>query len=249
VSKPFLPYLWFLLPRTLKPADGTTDSELGKAVEVLASLLDDARQAVFDARRAWLPATSNEEALDILGADRLIHRMQGESDEDYQQRVMAAFDLHRQGGTEPGMVMAMVLMGFDWATVDEPRDPITWHLDGAVTLDGMTLIGGRTRWAEFIVTLPAPPEGMTAERLADVLRQVRTWKPAHTMLANLVLSANELLEDEVPDTEDEIAVAVTAPSEDLYAWPVVLLDGSHDLDSTWDLDQGMDTLELEVINL
>ena len=242
----FADYLWFLLPRPLRHPSGLAASEIGRLVDVLGGLLDDARDAGFQVRRAWFPQTAAGAALDLHGAERELIRWPGESDDAYRARLVAAFELHQAGGTIPGMVLAMETLGHAGARVIEPREA-NIRLDGACDLDGSWTLGSRLSWALFEVAIQAPADGLSADELARILHTVRTWKPAHTRLAALVLELGDLLEDAYPETPDAMAVAVALAPSDPYAWAARLLDGTWSLGGSVPLDQRHDTLTVEVL--
>jgi hypothetical protein len=257
-TRPFFPYLWFLLPKPLKAPEhvsapgggrprrhGRDENEIERTVQVLASLLDDLKSAVFSVRSSWVTASAEGQALDLIGADRMLRRIPGESDDDYRARLLAAFDLYQQGGTLPGMKLAMELVGEPEAEVEEPRVP-AYH-DGTLHRDGGAFHGGWVSWARFMVKLALREAGLPADHLATVLRQVDEWKPAHTMLAHLVLDTQESLSDEVPVTTDSLALGLQAALSDLYAWPGLMHNGAALRDGTHHHDGAQDTLQVEVI--
>lgn len=242
----FFPYLWFLLPKPLKRTVGELETEVRRTVDVLASMLDDARQMVFDVRRAWMPHTASGAALDQHGIERWMTREPGETDEQYQARLAAAFELHQQGGTIPGMVLAMERLGYDDAEVIEPKTASTRH-DGAASYDGSVRYDSVLSWATFIVRVEASADGLSEDELARLLRTVRRSKPAHTMLAWLAVSTTPLLDDEFGEADDDGLFLDVAPSlAEVFPWPCPMYDGAYAHDGAVAYGSGMDSLMVEV---
>jgi len=246
VSRPAAEYLWFLLPRPFKAAADGVVSEVRRTVDVLGSLLDDARQACFEVRRAWFPQTAHGQALDLHGLERQLVRQAGETDEAYALRLANAFDLHQMGGTVPGMVLAMASIDHPGATVLEPRN-LNVRLDGTRPLDGTWTLGEALTWATFIVQISATNDGLADDEIERILRTVRQWKPAHTRLAELALDLGDLLEDLYPAAEEALFLELHPDLADAYAWPIRFLDGSWDLAGAVTLDQEIETLQVEVL--
>lgn len=243
--KTFLAELWFLLPRPLKRAG--EESEIRKVVEVLASLFDDLKTAAFNVRRAWHTATAHDIgdglALDIIGADRNLRRYPGESNVDYQARLERAWELYQAGGTVPGMVLAMELIGIPDATVLEPR--VRHRCNGVLRANGASRIGS-LQWASFHVAFEMPAS-LPSERLALILRTIDDWKPSHTMCATLLLQAGNWTDS--CEAEDQLAFVSTrsTSSEDLYAWPVPMCNGVYRCNGAIRADAHVDTLSFEVL--
>lgn len=241
--KRFAPYFWFLLPKPCKRAAPGDQTEIRRVVEVLGSLFDDAKLAIFRVRRAWTTKTAPAEALDLIGADRDLRRMPGEEEDAYRRRLLSAFDLYQQGGTVPGMVLAMELLGYPGAEVSEPRSPRRY--DGSMRYAG-TLRYGEVEWALFTVTLD-PGVSLTSERLDLVLRTIHRWKPAHTMLAYLVLAPAPWQDDCLPtDAGLDLVMDHSMDLADLYVWPVAIYDGTYQHDGAVLHDGEIDPLSVRV---
>lgn len=246
MSAPIADYLWFLLPTPLKSAAAGVATDVRRTVDVLGTLLDDARAAAFTVRRAWFPQTGAGAALDLHGLERQIARGPEEADDAYCVRLAGAFELYEQSGTVPGMVLAMTSLGHEGATVIEPRD-VNVRLDGSRVLDGSWFLDARLTWATFMVQIAAVEGGLDNEGVLQILRTVRKWKPAHTRLAELVLDFGDLLEDLYPEAEESLFFELHPDLADLYAWPARFLDGSWLLDGSVLLDQELETLQVEVL--
>lgn len=240
--KRFAPYFWFLLTKPFKRSPPDDQTEIRRTVEVLASLFDDAKAAIFRVRRAWTTKVAPDAALDLIGADRDLRRLPGEDTEAYRARLLSAFDLYQQGGTVPGMVLAMDLLGYS-AKVEEPRTPRQY--DGSF-VHGGSVRYGEVEWALFTVSLD-PGVSITLERLELILRTIHRWKPAHTMLAYLVLAPSPWQDECVPtDAELALAFDYSCDLSEPYAWPVAMYDGTYRHDGVVVHDGDIDPLSLEV---
>lgn len=163
--------------------------------------------------------------------------------ETYRQRLISAFDLYQQGGTVPGMILAMELLGYPNAKVAEPRTPRLY--DGAYSHTG-TIRYGDIVWAVFTVEIETP--ALSPERLDLILRTIDRWKPAHTMLAYLVLAPGSLADECLAsDSALDLAFDHTLEISDLYAWPVAMYDGTHTHGGEVSHNGEMDLLDIEVL--
>jgi len=245
--KSFTTYLTFLLPKPLrKPDPAVTD--IKRLAQVLGGLLDEAMESVFQVRRCWFPgACPDGEAIDLHGDERDIIRLPGESHNDYRARVMAAFETYLAGGTVPGIVMAMDLLGHPGATVQEPRT--RYRHDGRLRRDGSARWCG-VQWATFTVTLPWV-DALKATHVADVVRQINRWKAAWTRLGGIVLdqsTAPASWSDAVVLAEDlEVVAGVGDALGDSTAMGRARHDGRHQHDGSVQYNGDTDVLELEIV--
>lgn len=99
----FADYLWQLLPPPFKKLF----EEVFKYVQTLGGMLDSLKTAIFTMRRNWFVRIATGQALDVHGEDRGIKRQVGESDADYQRRLVAAFEFYQAGGTRKGVLRAI----------------------------------------------------------------------------------------------------------------------------------------------
>ncbi len=149
--------LWAALSRPFKLKE---DGENRKWVQVLGSLLDDARESVLEVRRQWYTRHAHGWVLDLRGAERKIYRWYGESDEDYRKRIDGAFALYAAGGTLPGMRSALLQIGYGDVKITE-RSPT---------------------WARFMLEFDFPITRPMGRREWDILNfSVFKMKPAHTL--------------------------------------------------------------------
>jgi hypothetical protein len=221
----------------------TFRTEIERFVHVLAAMFDDAKAAVFALRRAWITQTALADALELIGSDRTLRRLPGEDEEAYRRRLLNAFDTYQQGGTVPGMVLAMDLLGFPGAHVHEPRTPRLY--DGSYAHAG-NMRYGDVVWALFTVEFETT--GLTAEQLEHVIRTVNRWKPAHTMLAYLVLVPGHFADDcTTADAALDLQWDYTFAQTDHYAWPVAMYDGVHAHNGSVWHDGELDPLDVEVL--
>ncbi|GIW28214.1 MAG: hypothetical protein KatS3mg070_1577 [Meiothermus sp.] len=109
-----------------------------------------------------------EDALNRLGTERGLIRYPGESLESWRTRVVGAWEFWRWSGTEYGLSLALLQLGYSSAIV-----PV-WTYDSA-------------RWSEFDVFIyPATRsyDGSPDER-SRILAIINQIKAAHTRLAKL----------------------------------------------------------------
>lgn len=183
----FAEYLWELLSRPYRPG-----SELKKWLEAYGVSLDELKDAVFRLRRAWVVGTAEGHALDAHGGDRGMPRLAGEADDSYRRRLEAAYHVYAMGGTMPGMKEALRAMGYPNAVVHELfKDGETGpRRNGQYFYNGSVQHRGGVRWAEFSVKTQVEEGRSFTRQDAVALRgTVARMKPAHTMLAAIVILA------------------------------------------------------------
>jgi hypothetical protein len=172
----FKSYLWLLIPRPLKLED---DGEISRLADALAELFTRTRSSLWAIRLSWSAPTASGVGLDLIGADRGIARLSGETDADYSVRLVNAFHLHQRGGTPPGLVPAVEAMGFTDVQLIEgpygPRHNGVYRYNGAVRHSAL-------RWAEFAVKFTLP-DGLSFDATVwkNLLRTIAQWKAGHTM--------------------------------------------------------------------
>ncbi|MDI3547877.1 MAG: hypothetical protein PWR10_1529 [Halanaerobiales bacterium] len=119
----FFDYLWALLNRPLKKGQ-----ENKKWFTALGAILEDAKQAIFQIRRAWFILTAPGPALDVLGKARGLPRYANESNEAYRKRLLNAFETYVLSGTDSGMLKALSALGYDNTEIQPVYevDPERW---------------------------------------------------------------------------------------------------------------------------
>ncbi|MDQ7790233.1 MAG: phage tail protein [Eubacteriales bacterium] len=165
----FAEYFYHLLHRVFKrglPEDG----DAHKFAHALGPAFDEAQEGIFLLREQAIVATAAGPALDVLGRDRGLPRWRDESDDMYRLRLLTAYSMHAQVGTEAAMRSAIGRLGYDFE-ISELRqvDP--------------------ERWAEFKITLKLTE--FTEAQRAALRATVRRLKPAHTKLASLDIEIGE----------------------------------------------------------
>lgn len=151
--------LWDALTRPFKIQE---DGECHKWVNVLGSLLDDARTSVLDIRRQWAIKNATGWTLDLRGLERDLPRWPKENDEAYRKRILDAFRFYAMGGTLPGMQWTLAHIGYtDNVTITERSGPT---------------------WSHFLLAFQFPL-GKTMGRPEWDALEFAVWrmKPAHTM--------------------------------------------------------------------
>lgn len=151
-------YLWWLLPAFLKKKDRTA-SPVARFCDVWGGILETARTTLVDIIPQLVVATATGEYLDMLARARQIFRGKGETDESLRLRILAAHEIKRKGGTIPGMVGGLALIGYT-VEVEEPNK------------------GNPAKWSRFLVKV-FQWDGVVADQKV-FYQVVRLLKPAHT---------------------------------------------------------------------
>lgn len=152
----FKEYMWELLTRPFRKKD----SLIVKTYTLMAgAMLDDVKACIFRLRRQWLVPTAGEKALQLLGDERGIYRYDDEPLGIFRNRVQGAYEIYAFGGTRPGMIRALEMLGYN------PE------------------IQERTKtWAHFAVMLPLElDKGFSPEEYRRLRDMVWLMKSAHTM--------------------------------------------------------------------
>lgn len=229
-------YLYDLLPRPLRIGGaGGVVTEIRRIATVIGDALEEAQTAVMTAALARHPRSAGEGCLELIGFERMMPQLPGETLASYRERLRSAFALWQEGGTDPGLIRAMKLLGFQSPSVHHHRDDVI-YLDGSHDFDGTWLLNPYT-WSEFSLMLDLLDVPFDSEFLTRIRSLVRTLKAAHAVLRELRLQG-PALEDEFGTVDDELVVDIGPLMEDAWPW------GGHRLDGTWDLD-GTVLLETE----
>lgn len=172
--------LWLLVTwlKTKVPKDST----IGIILNVVGEELDLSKQAILDMRREALIATASGDNLDQFGQERDLARILGESDEEYRTRLLSAYIVKKRGGTIPGMIEGVAILGIT-ATVNE-----LYKTDTA-------------RWAEFELIITGGDLEVLNQSIFYII--VNNLKPAHTRcIIVLDLELDEFDDDEIFDDEN-----------------------------------------------
>jgi hypothetical protein len=239
-------FLMYVLPGWLKAPDPVV-TDVKRLVQVFGELLDAARNSAYQVRRCWFVQTCPDGALPLHGWERDIEALPGEPPEQHRARLMAAFQTYLAGGTVPGIVMAVELLGHPGATVLEPR--AQYLHDGRLTRDGSARYGA-VQWAVFWVKVPWL-NAVTAEHMGHLVRSVKRWKNPHTRLGGIIVDSSTAPGDwsDVVHTSDDLALGVSTLQQfdDSVSLARVLHDGKYPRDGTILYDGEADVLTLEMV--
>jgi hypothetical protein len=176
--------LWGLLPRPLRLLDRKGVAAQARLLclacgELLAELLGKLQQ-LRDNRHPLLAA---EWALPFLAWERWLPQLGGETIEQWRSRLRDAFLLHQEGGTNPGVLRVLRLLGFASAEVYEHFNH-AWYYNGQVAYDGSRPYGGPTdTWAHFSVVFPGVWL-MASDVVTRLRAAVAKVKAGHALLAS-----------------------------------------------------------------
>lgn len=186
-----------------------------------ASLEDAAAALAKEAVKASFPGLAPADALPALGADLGLEQGAGESAAAFRARLLVALDAWAWAGTEKGLLLyALTPAGFTNAGVIRNRDwtppdgdtaswarvwvviakPNPWTADGAWNSGGTWGDGGT--WGS----------DATPEEVAMVRRLIRTWIPAHVVIAGIFVAC-----DDAPDLAAAIAFEAAFDASPLAA--------------------------------
>lgn len=176
--------------KTLFP--GWMQGALGGGLALALGHMKDAfAQTARQAVKARFPLLAPADALPSIGADRMLERMPPESEADYRQRLVDAWDAWAKGGTPEGITDAIDLTGLCTSAVYN-----TFQIDL-----------GPGSWARFVVVLSGhswssdgvwgdpPPWGdggtwgttALASEVDLIRRQVAKWKGAHALCLGIIV--------------------------------------------------------------
>lgn len=99
--------------------------------KVLGKYFDKVKEYFFIVREASLIISAPEDFLVLLGNDRNMFRLKGETIENFRLRLLMKMEIAKQAGTVPGILLAAKALGYDE----------TEHVPLYIT--------DETRWAEF----------------------------------------------------------------------------------------------------
>lgn len=174
-------YLVALLPPFL--ARGGDGSDQALWMGTIGELFQTAKGMISGGRRLLFSQTSTGAALDLLGDARRWVRLPAQSDDYYRWFVTRAFELWQEGGTIPGMVRAMNLLGLATAQVYEHRTRCRYHA-GEDTYDGtQTFSVPGDNWALFDIVVDEAEWSMEDWFKTRVRSVVGRMKPARSMFS------------------------------------------------------------------
>jgi len=164
---------------------------LGTELDVAVDRIRQAVLASFPDAPGGVLATPAD-ALDHIGADRLLPRIAGEAHAAYAERLRTAWDAWLLAGTYTGLLRALARAGFPTGATGMniiQRTKRYAYLSGdgltgtpvLLTHNGFDFDGTpRTVWNQFVVLFASDVSGLTVgSQLALALNNVvRLWKPA-----------------------------------------------------------------------
>ena len=185
--------------------------------DTLDSLEDAARVAV----KARLPSHTTQDGLALLGSERRLERVPGESAESFARRVISAWTAWQHCGTPLGVLLALSVAGLDSARIHAPNG-LTYSLDqDSGLLVEPALLSWPTNsddnsdaihpnwtiraapfWSEFELIIPA--NAWINSDTGDIIlpnesdpaaqtikRLVRQWKGAHCRCTSIIALKSE----------------------------------------------------------
>lgn len=201
----FSDYLWALLPRPFKVKSGDDPPETKRWANALGEVFDDIKISAFALRRSWIASTSEGKALDFHGEERNLPRYPGESDELYKGRVLAAYEMYALGGTDPGIIRTLELLGYPQAAIYPLyKEEARFQEAGGRLLDGGWDLGTDVplrapdgvrddwigRWAEFALALRFGDRPFTLQDHKVLVDTINRVKASHSRLAEIGFTMN-----------------------------------------------------------
>jgi hypothetical protein len=159
--------------------------------------------ALKDAAKLRCPSLAPPDALDKLGADRMLPRYPAEVDAAYRARLAAAWDAWERAGSAVGVLGELrrylgPLGLVSWMQILTPLLRYVSNVDGTVTTTqgGAFLIDIPNWWTKFslLIAVPAgpaiPADGSdVANAVAAILKN---WIPAHEVCVSISVSRGEV---------------------------------------------------------
>ncbi len=151
-------YMFFLLNAPLKKLkDGK--NQLKIFFGVVGEIFDDMLRDILKFRRQKMISKAEPIILEVIGQDRDMFRLQGETIEQYRRRLQMKAIIAELGGTNTGLLLAMDSLGYPDCTI-EPF----YKTD-------------RSRWAEIYIDILV----FRDINYAAILYEVLKVKPARTL--------------------------------------------------------------------
>lgn len=183
----------------------------GAAFEAAFGAMKDAQlERDIAAVKARYPTVAPSDALNIIGADRLMPRGQSETDAAYSARLANAWNTWPWAGTPYGMLQAFRATGYTSVVIGQVRGGKVFTLDASGNLVRSAEGSGiwetdplsfpysplnQTFWSKFDVVFPfpliaswggGPPASSSAE--ANFIRAlIQAWKPGHATCNRIVI--------------------------------------------------------------
>lgn len=132
-------YMFFLLNAPLKKLKNGTN-QLKIFFEVVGEIFDGMLQDILKFRRQKMISKAEPIILEVIGQDRDMFRLQGETIEQYRNRLQMKAIISELGGTNTGLLLAMESLGYPDCSVEPlyKTDRSRWaeiYIDILVTHD------------------------------------------------------------------------------------------------------------------
>ncbi len=162
-------WLWSIAPSHMREGNKPDEErDTYKLFSIWAKNTEEFKKEAYKVRKNRFPQYANPDSLRLLGKERGIEPyIEGESLEDYRERVISALEFWQKAGSVRGIKEVLKALGFE--NIEIKR------------------IGG-DRWAEFVVELSTPDRQITLTLRDFLIELINTLKPAHEKLAELILS-------------------------------------------------------------
>ena len=219
-----LDILWAKTPGFFKRTLKKEESDTWKLWNSIGPILDSAKNNVFSVRRAALIATAEGDELDKHGRDRRMSRYAGESDDDYRNRLMAAYDLYREGGTEPGMQKVLAQLEYPDAEV------YPLYKEKYQANPNPEYLG---KWSQFLIKIPITARAFMPNHLKALRLVIASSKPAESKLYALLLSMVGMKQ-----ATNRLNLGRTLAIQARASYPdgLITMNGSRYMNGSWSMD-------------
>lgn len=154
----FSDYMFYLLNAPFKKLK-KGKNQLKIFFSVIGALFDEMLDDIFKFRKQKMISTAEPIMLEVIGQERNMYRLQGETVEQYRRRLQMKTVIAEMAGTNAGLVLALEMLGYPECSIE----PL-YKVD-------------RSRWAEIWIDIPV---GHDVNYDAVVMEILRT-KPARTL--------------------------------------------------------------------
>lgn len=151
-------YMFYLLNAPLKKKKhGKNQFKI--FFSIIGELFDGMMDDIFRFRKQKMISTADPIMLEVIGQDRDMYRIQGETVEQYRRRLQMKAIIAEMAGTEAGMKLALEMLGYPECSIE----PV-YKVD-------------RSRWAEIWIDVPVRHDMNYDAILMETLKT----KPARTL--------------------------------------------------------------------
>lgn len=151
-------YMFYLLNAPLKKKK-YGKNQLKIFFSVIGELFDGMMADIFHFRKQKMISTAEPIMLEVIGQDRDMYRIQGETVEQYRRRLQMKAIIAERAGTEAGMKLALEMLGYPECGIE----PV-YKVD-------------RNRWAEIWIDVPVRHD----INYDAILNETLKVKPARTL--------------------------------------------------------------------